>query len=66
MPWLPRVAELTGLSRQRVTLLSEVFVAAGGAALDGWLQGPLSRREAVRLATRAVGTLLAAFTSERG
>jgi AcrR family transcriptional regulator len=62
-PWLPRVAELTGLTRQRVALLSAIVVAAGGAALDGWLEGALTRRDAVRVAARAVTALLADFSS---
>jgi AcrR family transcriptional regulator len=61
-PWLPRISELTGLPRQRVTLLAEIVVAAGGAALDGWLQGTVSQRESVRVATRTIGTLLAEFS----
>jgi hypothetical protein len=62
-PWLPRVAELTGQPPPRVRLLAEIVVAAGGAALDGWLEGPLSRGEAVRIATRAVAALLRDFTA---
>jgi len=61
-PWLPRITELTGLSRQRLTLLAEIVVAAGGAALDGWLQDTVSQREAVRLATRTIGALLGEFS----
>lgn len=61
-PWLPRVAQLTGMPRQRVGLLAEIVVAAGGAALDGWLEGALARREAVRIATRVVTALLTEFS----
>jgi len=56
-------AQLTGMTRQRVALLAEIVVAAGGAALDGWLEGSLPRREAVRLATRAVTALLTEFST---
>jgi AcrR family transcriptional regulator len=62
-PWLPRVAQLTGMPRARVGLLAEIVVAAGGAALDGWLEGSMPRREAVRIATRAVAALLVEFSA---
>ena len=62
-PWLPRVVELTGLTRARVGLLADIVVASGRAALDGWLMGPLSRKEAVRIATRTVTALLTEFAS---
>src|SRR5688572_2996026 len=52
-PWMPRVAELTGLSPARARLLVDMVVAAGGAALDGWLDGPLRRKDAVRIAAQA-------------
>jgi AcrR family transcriptional regulator len=64
-PWLPGVAQLTGISRKRVMLLVSVIVAAGGAALDGWLQGPLTRGEAVRVAVRAVESLLTEFSERK-
>jgi len=57
-PWLPRIAELTGQGMRRVELLAAVVVAAGGAALDGWLDGRIKRSEAVRTATRSVTALL--------
>lgn len=62
-PWLDRVVELTGLPPSRSTLFGEMFVAAGRAALDGWLDGSIRRAEAVRVATRAVGALLREFSS---
>jgi hypothetical protein len=36
-------------------------VAAGRAALDGWIEGSVSRRAAIEDATRAVTSLLQAF-----
>jgi AcrR family transcriptional regulator len=57
-PWLPRIGELTGLPPARVELLAEIIVAAGGAALDGWLDGRMRRKDAVHVATRAVTALL--------
>jgi AcrR family transcriptional regulator len=62
-PWLPGVAQLTRLTHKRVSLLAEIVVAAGVAALDGWLDGTLQRKEAVRSASRAVSALLAEFSS---
>jgi hypothetical protein len=46
-----------------VRLLTDIVVAAGGAALDGWLDGPLRRKDAVQVATRAVSALLRDFAS---
>jgi AcrR family transcriptional regulator len=60
-PWMPRVAELTGLPAVRARHLVDVVVAAGGAALDGWLDGPLRRKDAVAMATRAINALLREF-----
>jgi AcrR family transcriptional regulator len=60
-PWMPRVAELTGLPVARARHLVDVVVAAGGAALDGWLDGPLRRKDGVAMATRAVAALLREF-----
>jgi len=57
-PWLPRIGELTGLPPARVSLLAEIVVASGGAALDAWLDGRMRRRDAVPVATRAVTALL--------
>jgi len=60
-PWMPRVAELTGLTVPRARVLVDMVVAAGGAALDGWLDGPLRRKDAVRIAAQAVSALLREF-----
>lgn len=57
-PWLPRIAELTRLSAPRVELLAGIVVAAGGAALDGWLEGRMRRKDAVQVATRTITALL--------
>jgi AcrR family transcriptional regulator len=64
-PWLPRIAELTGLSAPRVELLAGIVVAGGGAALDGWLEGRMRRKDAVRVATRAVTALLRELSTDR-
>jgi AcrR family transcriptional regulator len=64
-PWLPRIAELTGLSAPRVELLAGIVVAGGGAALDGWLEGRMRRKEAVQIATRTVTALLRELSTDR-
>jgi AcrR family transcriptional regulator len=60
-PWIERIAEMTGRTENDVTTVSQIVVAAGRAALDGWLDGEVSRADAMRDATRAVSALLAAF-----
>jgi AcrR family transcriptional regulator len=64
-PWLPRIADLTGLPAPRVELIAGIVVAAGGAALDGWLEGRMRRKDAVQVATRAVTALLSELSSDR-
>lgn len=60
-PWVERIAEMTGRVPAEVGTVVRIVVAAGRAALDGWLEGRVSREEAGRDATRAVSALLAAF-----
>ncbi len=60
-PWQKQLAELTGLPQRRAVNLMWVVVAAGRAALDGWIEGVMSRRAAIEDATRAVTSLLQAF-----
>jgi AcrR family transcriptional regulator len=62
-PWLPRVVELTGLDARRVETVASIIVAAGGAALDPWIDGRAKRKDAVRAATRSVTALLAEFAT---
>jgi len=64
-PWIGRIAEMTGRSEHDVATVAHIVVAAGRAALDGWLDGRVSRAEATRDATRAVSALLSAF-ADRG
>jgi AcrR family transcriptional regulator len=64
-PWLPRIAALTGLSAPRVELVAGIVVAGGGAALDGWLEGRMRRKEAVQVATRTVTALLRELSTDR-
>ncbi len=62
-PWQDQLAAFTGVPPRRATNHLWVIVAAGRAALDGWIAGSLSRAHAVEDATRAVSALLVAFTT---
>ena len=64
-PWQAQLAAFLGAPARRAEGLLWVIVAAGRAALDGWIEGRLSRAEAVRDATTAVTALLAAFTEAK-
>ena len=61
-PWQAQLAGFIGTTQRRAESLLWVIVAAGRAALDGWIDGGLTRTEAVRDATTAVSALLVAFT----
>ncbi len=60
-PWRDQLAAFTGVPARRAVNHLWVIVAAGRAALDGWIDGALTRAEAVADATRAVSALLHAF-----
>lgn len=62
-PWQAQLATFIGTTPRRAEGLLWVIVAAGRAALDGWIDGGLPRAEAVRDATTAVSALLGAFTA---
>ncbi len=61
-PWHPKIAEFTGLSKRRATILAHVITSAGRAMLEGWIDGHVSRAEALRDTTRTVSALLREFT----
>lgn len=63
-PWQERLAEMTGRSARRSGCVLWIIVCAGRAALDGWIDGAISRREAVSDATRTITALLVAFAQE--
>lgn len=63
-PWQRRLGELTALPPRRAANVMWVMVAAGRAALDGWIEGTVSRRAAVADATRAVTALLQGFMQQ--
>jgi hypothetical protein len=60
-PWRQRITEATGQSDREVLTVSRVIVAAGRAVLDRWIEGDLTREEAIRDATRAISALLREF-----
>ncbi|MBL8679557.1 MAG: TetR/AcrR family transcriptional regulator [Myxococcales bacterium] len=60
-PWQKRLAELGGLSSRRAASVLRIVVAAGRAALDGWLDGTSSRAQASDDSVRAVSVLLQVF-----
>lgn len=65
-PWQDRLAEYLGVPRRRAGNHLGIIVAAGRAALAGWLNGSLSREEAADDATHAVAGLMAAFLTAPG
>ncbi len=60
-PWREKLAEFLGVPPQRAANHLGIIVAAGRAALAGWLDGALTREEAVLDATHAVAGLMTAF-----
>ncbi|UJR82973.1 TetR/AcrR family transcriptional regulator [Sandaracinus amylolyticus] len=65
-PWQEQLATFTGTSAKRAANDLWIIVAAGRAALWGWIDGSISRADAVADATRAVSALVAAFGAPRG
>ena len=63
-PWQQQLGSFLGVSPERAAHLLWIIVAAGRAALVGWIEGAVSREQAGRDATRVITTLLAAFTSD--
>ena len=62
-PWQHQLAGFTGTNAKRAANDLRIIVAAGRAALFGWIDGSIPRADAVADATRAVTALLAAFQS---
>lgn len=62
-PWQAQLADFIGTTPRRAASLLWVIVATGRAGLDGWIDGGVTRAEAVRDATTAVSALLVAFTA---
>ncbi|MFO0555939.1 MAG: TetR/AcrR family transcriptional regulator [Polyangiaceae bacterium] len=60
-PWRDKLVEFTGMPEARVENRLWILASAGRAALFGWIDGTLSRSEAVADAISAISALLAAF-----
>ncbi len=65
-PWQARITELTGLSPRRAHALGLVVAAAGRAMLEGFIDGSVGRKEAIRDTTRVVSALLGEFARPGG
>ena len=63
-PWEEQLATFTGSPPRRAANHLWVIVAAGRAAISGWIDGSMTRAEAVSDATRAVSALVAAFQAQ--
>lgn len=63
-PWLPRIATLTGGTGQETRTVARMLLAAGRTCLNLWLEGELTREEAIRDTTRGINGLLEAFSSK--
>ena len=61
-PWKANLAELTGASERDIDTLSLMIVSAGRAVLNLWLDGTLTREQAVHYTGRGFIGLLNAFT----
>jgi AcrR family transcriptional regulator len=64
-PWRGRIAEATGASVREAATVARMIVAAARAVLELWYDGTLTRKEAMRDATRGIAGLLQAFTRAR-
>jgi len=62
-PWQHQLADFLHTTPRHAGALLWVIVAAGRAALDAWIDGALTRAQAVRDATTAVSALLVAFSA---
>lgn len=65
-PWQEKLGEHLGVPPRRAANQLAIIVAAGRAALTGWLNGALSRDEAAADATQAVTGLMNAFGAAGG
>lgn len=60
-PWYARIADVTDLSEADVSVVARIVVSSGRAALDGWLDGEISKERAVEHAARSVTAILRAY-----
>ncbi len=61
-PWLDKLATHLGVPKRRAQNQLTIIVAAGRAAVSGWLDGSCTREEAAFDATQAIAGLMTAFT----
>jgi AcrR family transcriptional regulator len=60
-PWQRQLGTFLGVPQRRASHLLWIIVAAGRACLSGWIEGTVTRTQAVNDTTRVVTALLAAF-----
>ena len=63
-PWKGAIGETTLSTEREVDTASRMILAAGRAVLDLWLEGLLTREEAVRDAARGISGILGAFSRD--
>jgi AcrR family transcriptional regulator len=61
-PWQRQLGTFLGVSQRRASHLLWIITAAGRACLGGWIEGTVTRSQAVSDATRVVMALLQAFS----
>ena len=61
-PWLPRIAAYTQGTERESRTVARMLLASGRACLNLWLEGELTREEAIRDTTRGINALLEAFS----
>jgi AcrR family transcriptional regulator len=60
-PWQRQLGTFLGVPQRRASHLLWIIVAAGRACLSGWIEGTVTRAQALSDTTKTVTALLAAF-----
>lgn len=63
-PWIPKIGDVTGLKGPALQSLGSMTAACARTNLGMWLNGELSRQQAVKTLIRATTALLAEFGSK--
>jgi AcrR family transcriptional regulator len=63
-PWQDQLGAFLGVSNRRASHVLWIVVTAGRAALGGWIEGTVSRKQAIKDATAVVIALLRVLASE--
>lgn len=63
-PWQHQLGAFLGVSQRRASHVLWVIVAAGRACLGGWIEGTVTRAQALEDATRVVMALLEIFAAQ--